>query len=139
MEIEELFAAKEIFFERIGIKEDQSRKRKLVYARAAFANAFRREAGPTSMGRILGRDHASIIHYRKLHDENMAYRDYKQLYDKAVAYALEVSNQDITFKMDSSDLLRLIKELREEIRLLKEDNDKLYIYKEKFFKLKELI
>ena len=69
----------------------------------------------------------------------MYYKDYKELYDKAVTYALEVSNEDITFKMDSSDLLRLIKELREEIRLLKEDNDKLYIYKDKFFKLKELI
>lgn len=139
MEIEELFAAKEIFFERIGIKEDQSRKRKLVYARAAFVNAFRREAGPSAMGRIIGRDHASVIHYRKIHEENMYYKDYKQLYDKAVTYALEVSNEDITFKMDSSDLLRLIKELREEIRLFKEDNDKLYIYKEKFFKLKELL
>ena len=71
MEIEELFAAKEIFFERIGIKEDQSRKRKLVYARAAFVNAFRREAGPSVMGRIIGRDHASVIHYRKIHEENM--------------------------------------------------------------------
>jgi len=139
MEIEELFAAKEIFFERIGIKEDQSRKRKLVYARAAFVNAFRREAGPSVMGRIIGRDHASVIHYRKIHEENMHYKDYKELYDKAVTYALEVSNEDITFKMDSSDLLRLIKELREEIGLLKKEAVELYIYKEKFFKLKELI
>ena len=61
------------------------------------------------------------------------------MYDKAVAYALEVSNEDITFKMDSSDLLRLIKELREEIGLLKKEAVELYIYKEKFFKLKELI
>lgn len=139
MEIEELFAAKEIFFERIGIKEDQSRKRKLVYARAAFVNAFRREAGPSAMGRIIGRDHASVIHYRKIHEDNMNYRDYKELYDKAVTYALEVSTEDITFKMDSSDLLRLIKELRQEIGLLKKDAVELYIYKEKFFKLKELI
>ena len=139
MEIEELFAAKEIFFERIGIKEDQSRKRKLVYARAAFVNAFRREAGPSAMGRIIGRDHASVIHYRKIHEDNMNYRDYKELYDKAVTYALEVSTEDITFKMDSSDLLRLIKELREEIGLLKKEAVELYIYKEKFFKLKELI
>ena len=50
-----------------------------------------------------------------------------------------LSNEDITFKMDSSDLLRLIKELREEIGLLKKEAVELYIYKEKFFKLKELI
>ena len=139
MEVEELFAAKEIFFDRVGVKENHSRARKLVYARTAFANAFKGYAGPSEMGRVMGKDHATIIHYKKVHSDNLKYEDYKELFDKAIVYAVEVVGQEETHKLDSFLLLKLIKELRQEIRILKENNDKLYIFKEKFFKLKELL
>lgn len=41
--------------------------------------------------------------------------------------------------MVHSDLVRIIKNLRNELRLEQEKVKELYIYKDKFFKLKELL
>ena len=140
MEITELYAAKEIFFDRLGIVEDQSRKRPIVYARTAFANAFHNLAGPSKMGSILGRNHASVIHYLKSHHKLIVYKDYKELYEQAVDYRKDLTDGDDHLPyLTAKDLLQTVKELREEKRLLQKKLDELYIYKDKFFKLKELI
>jgi hypothetical protein len=140
MEITELYAAKDVFFDRLGLKENQSRSRPLVYARTAFANAFHKCAGPSKMGSVLGRDHSSVIHYLKSHDKLIRYDDYKDMYNQAVEHRNAITNGDDYLPyLTSKDLLNKVKELREEKRLLQKELDTLYIYKEKFFKLKELL
>ena len=139
MKIDELIAAKEIFFTHNNIEDDNSRKRPLVYARAAFSSAFRCVAGPSKMGQALGRDHASIVHYGKLHNQMINYDDYKDLYKKAIDLRESLFNREDLPTMSHSDLIQIIRKLRQELRLEKEKTEQLYIYKEKFFKLKELI
>ena len=140
MELTELYAAKDIFFDGLGLKEDQSRSRPLVYARIAFANAFHKCAGPTKMGSVLGRDHSSVIHYHKQHDKLIRYDDYKVMYNQAMEHRKTLTNNDDYLPLiTSKDLLKKVKELREEKRLLQKELDTLYIFKEKFLKLKELL
>lgn len=139
MEISELIAAKEIFFRHNQINDDNSRKRELVYARSAFAMAFRSVAGPSMMGKVLGRDHASVVHYGKNHPTLINYKDYKELYNAAVDLRESLFKREDLPTMTHSDLVRIIKNLRNELRLEQEKVKELYIYKDKFFKLKELI
>lgn len=139
MDIGELISAKELFFNHIGVQDDNSRQRTIVYARAAFSAAFRCVAGPSVMGKVLGRNHASVVHYGKLHDSLVNYKDYKEMYDYAVEFRESLFKMEDLPHMTHSDLLRIIKKLRQELREEKEKVENLYIYKEKFFKLKELI
>jgi len=139
MEISELIAAKEIFFRHNKIEDDNSRKRGLVYARCAFAMAFRSVAGPSRMGQILGRDHASIVHYSKQHQSLLNYDDYKELFQAAEQLRESLFKREDLPTMTHTDLIRIIKNLRNELRIEKEKCQELYLYKEKFFKLKELI
>ena len=139
MDISELISAKELFFNHIGVEDDNSRQRTIVYARTAFSAAFRCVAGPSVMGKVLGRNHASVVHYGKLHDSLVNYKDYKEMYDYAVDFRESLFKMEDLPHMTHSDLLRIIKKLRQELREEKEKVENLYIYKEKFFKLKELI
>jgi len=139
MEISQLIAAKELFFSQNDIQDDESRLRKLVYARGAFAQAFRCVAGPSTLGKVLGRDHSSVVHYAKTHPTLIGYNDYKHLYDKAVELREGLFKKEDIPTMTHSDLVAIIKKMRQELRLEKEKVAQLYIYKEKFFKLKELI
>jgi tetratricopeptide (TPR) repeat protein len=138
MEIGELIAAKELFFRSINIEDDNSRKRPLVYARAAFAAAFR-AAGPSRLGAVVGRNHASVIHYLKIHDQLKDYEDYRALYERAKEFRKDIMNgEDLPF-LTHRDLVTMIQELRNELRIEKQKAEELYIYKEKFFKLKEFL
>lgn len=134
-----MISAKEVFFKDNHILDDNSRKRGLVYARAAFAMAFRCVAGPSLMGKILGRDHATIVHYSRLHFSLIKYDDYNKLFEYAVIFRETLFKKEDIPTMTHSDLIRVIKGLRQELREEKEKNQHLYIYKEKFFKLKALI
>jgi D-alanine-D-alanine ligase-like ATP-grasp enzyme len=139
MEINELIAIKEIFFRHNEIVDDNSRKRNIVYARSAFSAAFRCVAGPSLLGKVLGRNHASVVHYAKSHDSLINYKDYKVLYERAIELRESLFKQEDLPTMNHSDLIQIIKNLRQELREEREKNQHLYIYKEKFFKLKELI
>ncbi len=139
MEVGQLFAAKETFFDHIKVRDDSSRKRPLVYARVAFATAFKKYAGPSKMGRVLGRDHASIIHYHHNHNKLIKYEDYAKIYNYATEYRDAIlQGEDLPF-MDIESLIEVIKDLRAELRLEQEKVAKMYIYKEKIEALKNLI
>jgi hypothetical protein len=139
MGIDELMSAKEAYFQMNNLIDDNSRKRKLVYARGAFAVAFRCVAGPSLMGKVLGRDHASVVHYTSMHSSLMEYDDYKDFYEKAISFRESLFKREDLPKLSHADLMIIIKKLRQELREEKEKTEELYIYKEKFFKLKELI
>ena len=69
----------------------------------------------------------------------MEYDDYKKMYEDAVTFRESLFKKEDIPNMTHSDLIRIIKNLRQELREEKEKVEHLYIYKEKFFKLKELI
>lgn len=138
MKIEELITAKEMFFRNLNINDDNSRKRPLVYARTAFTAVFY-QAGVSKLGAVFGRDHSSVVHYKKMHSTLKGYDDYKMMYQSALEFRKALMSGDELPMMSHKDLISTIQELRAEIQKLKKENEHLYIYKEKFFKLKELL
>ena len=139
IDTQELYAAKEIFYEQINLKENASRKRENVYARTAFANAFRPVAGPSVIGKVLGKDHSSVVHYIKMHQELIRYDDYKKLYEKALSHRKGIIEQDSLPFMSADDLLIQIKELRADKVMLENEIKKLYIYKDQVTDIKKIL
>jgi len=138
MEIAELHTAKEIFFRNNQILDDNSRKRPVVYARTAFSAAFRR-AGCVRLGKVLGRDHASVVHYLKSHKTLVQYKDYRDLYEKAIEFRKAFMEDDDLPIMSHHELIQMIQELRQELREEKERSDKLYIYKQQMENIKQML
>jgi len=61
-----------------------TRSRDNVYKRMAFANiVLANEPNVTysTLGKLLNRDHSSIVHYTRRHEEEMFYSDYKETYE----------------------------------------------------------
>lgn len=138
MEVAELIALKQLFFKSVKLDDDFSNSRPLVYARSVFSAAFRK-AGPSKLGRVLGRNHASICHYLRNHDENMKYSDYAQMYEHALNFRKEIyAGTDLPY-LTTDDLIALIKELREELRKSEQRVADMYIYKDKLEELKALL
>lgn len=52
---------------------DDDRSHEKVMARMAFANAVLPYSTTKGLGRFMGKDHSSIVYYRKQHDGNMKY------------------------------------------------------------------
>ena len=139
IDTQELYAAKETYYEQINMQESASRKRENVYARTAFANAFRPVAGPSIIGKVLGKDHSSVVHYTKMHDELIKYDDYKKLYEKALSHRKGVIEQDSLPFMSPDDLLAQIKVLRSQKAVLENEIKKLYIYKDQINEIKKML
>lgn len=138
MEIRELITAKELFFRNNKILDDNSRKRPVVYARTAFSAAFKKE-GCVKIGKVLGRDHASVVHYMKSHNTLIQYKDYRELYEKALDFRKAFMEDDDLPMMSHQDLIKVIQDLRQELREEKEKADKLYIYKQQMENIKQML
>jgi hypothetical protein len=80
MDIGKLLIAADTFFQG---ENSLTNHRKNVLSRAAFANAFRKHFRVVDIASVLGRDHSSIVHYKKTHSANMMYDDYIKLYRDA--------------------------------------------------------
>lgn len=139
IDTQELYAAKETYYEQLNMQENASRKRQDVYARTAFANAFRPVAGPSILGKVLGKDHSSVVHYTKMHDELIKYDDYKKLYEKALSHRKGIIEQDSLPFMSTDDLLDQIKVLRAQKVVLENEIKKLYIYKDQINQIKKML
>ena len=139
IDTQELYAAKETYYEQLNMQESASRKRQDVYARTAFANAFRPVAGPSVLGKVLGKDHSSVVHYTKMHDELIKYDDYKKLYEKALSHRKGIIEQDSLPFMSPDDLLAQIKVLRSQKVVLENEIKKLYIYKDQINEIKKML
>jgi len=73
---------------------NKSRKRELVYKRFFLANFLHKHGlGWTLMGRILDKDHASMIYAVEQHEKLTRYSDYKEL-TKDVKDALQYCLSD---------------------------------------------
>lgn len=131
--------AKDLFFDRMNIQDDGSQRREIVYARAAFINAFRKHGKVVDLAKAVHKDHSTIVHYCKVHEQQMAYSDYKQLFNKASELKRELVDGEEFEELTIAKLLQQVEKLSVENSKLKEENINLMVYKEKYFKLKELI
>ncbi len=97
-----------------------NRGNKRVLQKAAFANAVGDMATLTQLGSVMGRDHSTIIHYRRNHD---TYEKYYQLYNDFT----EVANKvilDVFIPASKSDKLsgykKILDGLRKQIKTFEE-------------------
>jgi len=136
MDLGKLVIASDTFFQG---KNSLNNERKNVLARAAFANAFYKHFKVVDIASVLGRDHSSVVHYKKTHSGNMMYDDYKRLFKQAEAVRENILGDDIDQQLTIGDMLNTINKLKVKLSEKEKEVENLYIYKEKFFKLKELI
>lgn len=122
--------AKDLYFDNIGAYDHTNRDRIAVYRRAAFVNAHYHLASKVSLGKLFGKDHATVIHAHKMHDSYMIYPEYQELYEEAVKV-----REHIFCEEDEPVETRLRKEITSLENTLKE----LYHYKDKFYELKQLV
>jgi len=69
----------------------------------------------------------------------MMYDDYKRLFKQAEAVRENILGDDIDQQLTIGDMLNTINKLKAKLSEKEKEVENLYIYKEKFFKLKELI
>lgn len=64
-----------------------TRKRHIVELRVIYAQIMLKNSDLTTnqTARYLNKDHATIIHYRKLFDNLMAYSEFRSLYSKIIS------------------------------------------------------
>lgn len=80
-QVEEL---KDIYFQELNILDDGSRKRPIVEARMAFSYAFRNYFTLSDIGRAFNKDHATILHYNKVHETLTGEKRYDRYYKTAI-------------------------------------------------------
>jgi hypothetical protein len=126
-----------------GYKITETRERRNVRFRHAFLVSARMNANLSlhAVARILNKDHATVIHAVKQHESNYVYDDvYRTVYNAisdSIISALaeyyvsksEKSSQQLTnlsvdtqLKTENSNLTRRIKELKNEINVIKEQH-----------------
>lgn len=102
------------FMEEMALNDNGSQERQLVYARAAWANAMRSNAKIQDLGKVLGKHHATIVYYCKTHDAQMAYNDYRAIYEHALSikskYINDTPTEEMTIQRLSKRLLDKIEE-----------------------------
>ncbi len=67
------------------------------------------------------------------------YDDYKKLFKQAESVRENILGDEIDQQLTIGDMLNTINKLKAKLSEKEKEVDNLYIYKEKFFKLKELI
>lgn len=100
------------FMEEMAIQDNGSQERNLVYARAAWSNAMRHNARIQDLGKVVGKHHATIVYYSKMHEAQIAYTDYRAIYEHALAIKAKYINDTPTEEMT---IQRLSKRLMEKI------------------------
>lgn len=104
----------------------ESRERRNVIYRHAFSVAVRTLSKLTvqRIGKILGKDHATVIHAVKAHEGNYNYDpDYRNIYDKIHKRVAEVL-LDAGYVSNYIPITDKAKDLRERLIILAKDNRK---------------
>ena len=112
-----LLEAKLMYF---GDQAKASRHRENVMERQAFANAFIKRAKTVDIAAVIGRNHATIVHYRKNHSSDIKYsEEYQRAFERALmVYEQynEKANEGEFLGFDIPQLLRLTKDLKNRIQ-----------------------
>lgn len=106
---------------------EKSNKPESVMPRRAFVNAVYKYTTYPEISDCIGVDRATSYHYRKTHDGNMIYQDYRDLYADAVL---------CTNKFIKGDLLDSDTAIFEDLQRLR---DEVAMLRGKLLKLKEIV
>ena len=128
-ELQKLKQAKNQYFTRCGLEDDGRRTRELALMRGAFTCAFRSAGTLMELGKILTRDHSSIVHSVKVHESRLMYRDYRHFY-KVACQVRDELDIDVMEKVD-------LKSYENEITRLNDMVSELVKYKELYLTLKK--
>lgn len=101
-----------IYFEELNVIDDGSRKRSIVEARMAFAFSFRNYFTLSDLGRVLKKNHATILHYFKMHEVLKGDKNYDRCY-KAAVYVRGVFLSNETPRTMEQEIERLKREVEE--------------------------
>lgn len=128
-EIQQMQQAKIALFTRLGLEDIDTRKREYNLARSAFVNAFRHKATLMELGRIINRDHSSVVHAVKEHESRLFYKDYRWAYKAAC----EIRDEYRIETIENVD----VQSLESEIKKLNDMVTELIKYKELYLTLKK--
>lgn len=95
----------------IDIRKTRKKTADVVRLRFAIGNILTKQYGltTTQVGKLMGRDHSTIVHYRILHTSR--YRsddDYAYLYDQLSGVASNLQNPDSATIEDVVEMIRKI-------------------------------
>jgi ribosomal protein L30E len=128
-ELQQMERAKNAILARLGLDDKDTRKREYTLARGAFVNAYRHKATLMELGKILNRDHSSIVHAQREHGARLNYKDYRWAYK----VACEIRDEYPIEPMENVNH----KSLEDEIKRLNEMVSELIKYKELYLTLKK--
>jgi hypothetical protein len=128
-ELQQMQRAKNAIFARLGLEDRDTRKREYTLARGAFVNAYRSKATLMELGKIVSRDHSSIVHAYKEHGARLAYKDYRWAYK----VACEIREE---YPIDSIENVD-VSSLEQEVKKLNDMVSELVKYKELYLTLKK--
>lgn len=98
---------------KIDIRKTRKKTGDLVRIRFAIGNILTKQYGltTTEVGKLMGRDHSTIVHYRNLHRSRYKCDDeYAHLYDTLSTIANSITNPNTANIDDVVDLIKKIGE-----------------------------
>jgi ribosomal protein L30E len=128
-ELQQMARAKNATLARLGLEDLDTRKREYTLARGAFVNAYRHKATLMELGKIIGKDHSTVIHAIREHGARLNYKDYRWAYK----VACEIREEYPIETAESVDS----KSLEDEIKKLNDMVSELVKYKELYLTLKK--
>lgn len=116
----------------------KTREHKYVMARFAFMTAARELYSTLEIARVTKKNHATVIHATKWHEQNLRYdRAYPRFYRDACDIMKRLNNGEETIEIglarENAMLIERVNNLREE---LLETREKLYIKEQEINRLK---
>lgn len=121
-------------------KIHKNREHRNVMARFAFMVAAREIYNTLQIARVMGKNHATVIHAWKQHEMNVRYdRQYLQYYNQSCAIISKIrkdeeESPEMTLRKQNAKLMERLQNVREE---LLETRNKLYIREEEINRLKK--
>lgn len=107
------------YYESIGIEPNYTtRKSEQAQSRAAMMCALRDTLTATAIGKLFGKDHATVLHHRKAHEGNIeSWNGYIHKY--------EIARSMVNVNLRSRTVLSQINRIEGEIERLNESAEKL--------------
>ena len=128
-ELQKIKQAKNMFYVNLGMSENDDRTRNQSLARSAFVCAFRNFATLQELGKIVGRDHSTLIYAIREHTYRLVHEDYQRMYK----VACEIREKADLDHIDTYDIFGM----QEEVKRLNEVVTELIKYKELYLTLKK--
>ena len=114
IKVETLKSTYDDFLNEVAVNDNGKQERDIVYARAAWVNAFRPNAKVKDLGMVVGKHHATIVYYTQLHLNQMLYSDYAALFNQALKirdrYIKDEPTEEMTIDRLKRDILNKIEQ-----------------------------